>query len=185
MKKSLILTSIAAALTFTVIDNQFNGDYISAESFKVEMTIVKMIPLPTKMSYQTNQKITLNKREQDCLVRNIYFESGIESLEGKIAVAQVTFNRLNTGRWGNDVCKVVHAKSQFSWTKDKKKLSENPKGKLWEESLIAMNQYLNGTRIANLTNSTHYHADWIDTPLWAQVKTPVNRIGQHVFYALK
>lgn len=155
------------------------------ESYSVHVYNTVQAHLPPILTYNVNEKITVTKRERECLTRNIYFESGVEPLTGKIAVAQVTFNRLRTGRWGNDVCKVVHAKSQFSWTLDKKKLSEKPTGKLWEESVLAADKFLNGARISYLDHSTHYHADWIDTPKWAQVKNPVNRIGQHVFYALK
>lgn len=153
-----------------------------AQVFPIEVPITK----PKSIGFhQTSTKIKLSKQDYDCLTKNIYFESGVESLEGKVAVAQITFNRLNDGRWGDTVCKVVYAKHQFSWTKDKNKLKEIPKGKLWEESLLAANRYLNGTRLYSLNNSTHYHADWIDTPKWALVKNPVEQIGQHIFYAMK
>lgn len=127
--------------------------------------------------------ITLSSSEFTCLARNIYFESGIEPLEGKIAVAQVTFNRLHSGRWGKTVCEVVMAKKQFSWTANKTRLSERPSGALWDSSVAAAQQYLSGTRIYNLDRSTHYHADWIDSPRWTQNVARIKQIGQHIFYA--
>ena len=40
----------------------------------------------------------------DCLTRNIYWEAASEPFEGKVAVAQVTMNRLASGRFGDSVC---------------------------------------------------------------------------------
>lgn len=127
--------------------------------------------------------ITLSKSEFACLARNIYFESGVEPMEGKIAVAQVTFNRLHSGQWGKTVCGVVMAKKQFSWTENKTRLTERPSGPLWDSSVAAAQQYLSGTRVYNLDRSTHYHADWIDRPKWTQDVARIKQIGQHIFYA--
>ena len=61
--------------------------------------------------------------EVECLAQNIYFEAAKESFEGKLAVAQVTLNRVNSGKFANNVCGVVKQKDkingvmicQFSW----------------------------------------------------------------------
>lgn len=177
IKPFLVIITLSSTLIVTTVHN---GQPV-AQSYPIEFLNVK----PKSNLHHIDAKIKLSNQDYDCLARNIYFESGVESIEGKIAVAQVTFNRLNTGRWGNTVCKVVYAKSQFSWTLDKRKLAEKPKGPLWDESLKAANKYLNGTRIVTLDNSTHYHAEWISAPKWTQVKNPVDKIGQHIFYALK
>jgi spore germination cell wall hydrolase CwlJ-like protein len=60
--------------------------------------------------------ILYNSRDLKCLAQNIFFEAGTESMLGKIAVGQVTVNRVKIGHWGETVCDVVHAKDQFSWT---------------------------------------------------------------------
>jgi spore germination cell wall hydrolase CwlJ-like protein len=171
---------IIVTLSITPSFNLSSG-YPVAQAFPIEFSNIK----PKSNYYYVSNTIKLSNHEYECLVRNIYFESGVESIEGKIAVAQVTFNRLNTGRWGNTVCKVVYAKSQFSWTKNQKKLTEKPSGKLWDQSIYAADKFLAGTRIVTLSNSTHYHADWIDVPRWAIVKDPVDRIGQHIFYTMR
>jgi spore germination cell wall hydrolase CwlJ-like protein len=53
-----------------------------------------------------------------CLAENIYYESRGESLEGQIAVAKVTLNRLDEG-YARTVCGVVKQRNpngcQFSW----------------------------------------------------------------------
>jgi spore germination cell wall hydrolase CwlJ-like protein len=38
-------------------------------------------------------------RQLDCLTRNIYWEAASEPFEGKVAVAQVTMNRVQDGRF--------------------------------------------------------------------------------------
>ena len=62
---------------------------------------------------QTNQQVKYTPQDVDCLTKNIYYEAGVEGRTGKYAVANVTVNRVNDGRWGNNVCKVVYAKKQF------------------------------------------------------------------------
>ena len=48
--------------------------------------------------------------EVQCLAENIYFEAASESFEGKLAVAQVTLNRVNSGKFAKTVCGVVKQK---------------------------------------------------------------------------
>ena len=59
--------------------------------------------------------VTSSERERqlDCLSKNIYYEAGSEPFEGKIAVAQVTLNRAESGKFPSDVCKVVYQKNVF------------------------------------------------------------------------
>lgn len=128
------------------------------------------------------EPITLSKEEIQCLKRNVFFEAGIEPYEGKLAVAQVTINRLNTGRWGQSVCSVVYARAQFSWTLWHSKRTKVPTGPLWEDSKQVVRDFLDGVRIADINNSLHYHADYIEPPNWADADRRIAQIGQHVFY---
>ena len=132
--------------------------------------------------YDSGIELTLSNEEKKCLAKNIFFEAGIEPIEGKIAVAQVTMNRLETKRWGDNVCSVVYARKQFSWTLEKKKVNEKPSGPLWKESMSALEKFIQGYRIVGLENSRHYHADYIKKPYWVKKKRTVETIGQHIFY---
>jgi spore germination cell wall hydrolase CwlJ-like protein len=130
----------------------------------------------------TNERINYTKADFHCMAKNIYHEAGVEPIEGKFAVAQVTLNRLKDGRWGKDICSVVYAKSQFSWTLYKKKRYEQPKGELWNESQQVARTVLDrGVRVPSLAQSTYYHADYV-RPLWAKSVVKIQQIGQHVFY---
>ena len=51
--------------------------------------------------------INISSKDIDCLAKNIYYEAGMESEEGKVAVAMVTINRVRDGRFGKTVCSVV------------------------------------------------------------------------------
>ena len=132
---------------------------------------------------KTSERLRYSTAEEDCLARNIYHEAGVEPTVGKYAVAQVTLNRLKDGRWGRDICSVVYSKAQFSWTLSKKKLNETPRGALWDESRTVARTVLDqGARVPSLAQSTHYHADYIERPLWAKSVAKIQQIGQHIFY---
>jgi len=55
--------------------------------------------------------INYNSKDVDCLAHNIYYEAGSEPLEGKVAVAMVTINRVRDGRFGSSICSVVDQKT--------------------------------------------------------------------------
>ena len=128
--------------------------------------------------------VAISDREKTCLIRNVFFEAGSESHEGKIAVAQVTWNRLKDGRWGSDICQVVYAARQFSWTSDPNKRTRKIGGPGWEPSEEAVEDFLNGTRVSKLERGLFFHATYV-RPNWHGFAQQVRQIGNHVFYALK
>ena len=130
----------------------------------------------------TNERLKYTSADAECLAKNIYHEAGVEPIEGKFAVAQVTLNRLKQGSWGKSICDVVYSKAQFSWTLSKKKRYEQPKGELWAESRAVARTVLDrGVRVPSLAQSTYYHADYVK-PLWAKSVVKIQQIGQHIFY---
>ena len=132
----------------------------------------------------TNERVAYTPKEANCLAKNIYHEAGVEDVRGKFAVAQVTINRLKSGRWGKSICSVVYAKSQFSWTLYTKLRNEQPKGRTWVESQRVATQVLaHGARVPSLQHSQHYHAVYIKKPVWTRAVAQIQQIGQHVFYS--
>ena len=120
-------------------------------------------------------------RPQDinCLAKNIYYEARGEPVEGQIAVAQVTLNRVRSGTFGSSICKVVYAKNQFSWTLDKrKKINSN---KEWDASKALALEVLNGKSHIPNFNALYFHTKHI-RPRWARTKTKVTIIANHIFY---
>jgi spore germination cell wall hydrolase CwlJ-like protein len=172
----LLVANILVLSRIGDIDHKLDKTEDSIEEIKQEIDVLK------EVVFDSGQRVNITQRERECLTKNIFHEAGVEPFEGKIAVAQVTFNRLNSGRWGNDICSVVYAKKQFSWTLSQKKVNENPKGKLWRDSVAAKDAFLSGLRVKNLEKSKHYHTDYIKKPYWSKEKSVAARVGQHIFY---
>jgi len=63
----------------------------------------------------------LSDKDVECLARNIFYESGGEPTEGKIAVGIVTINRAQDPRFGKSVCEVVKARTVVVKTREVKK----------------------------------------------------------------
>jgi spore germination cell wall hydrolase CwlJ-like protein len=143
------------------------------------------------LGYFMRSVYTEKARIQDlaCLAFNVYFEARGEPVAGQYAVAEVTMNRVASGRYPDTICGVVHQKnwdplrkryvSAFSWTE----LDERPSRedetfrRAWE---VAEAVY-DGRHTPMLGGATHYHAVYIK-PSWARGNKPVARIGKHVFY---
>jgi spore germination cell wall hydrolase CwlJ-like protein len=131
---------------------------------------------------QTDQRLNYTKIDYECLAKNIYHEAGVESPEGMFAVAQVTLNRLRSGRWGKSICSVVYSPAQFSWTLNHKLRNEQPRGPLWEQSRKVAKAVLeDGYRVPPLENAILYHADYVK-PYWASSVKKIQQVGQHIFY---
>lgn len=193
MRRIIVETSFVSAILVTAygiinIPNAVREIRAEAQAFVVELQQVRGEQLPQLTAkvalYKDTQRLSFTPKEMDCLAKNIYHEAGIEDRAGKIAVAQITYNRLKDGRWGNDICKVVYARAQFSWTLDKRKVNAKLAGELWEASRQAAVDFVNGKRVDRLGNSLHYHATYVN-PKWASVDRQVHQVGQHIFYALK
>lgn len=125
-------------------------------------------------------EISYSEQDLECLARNIYYEAGTENTLGKVAVGNVTINRLKTKYWGNTICKVVYSPAQFSWTLNSHLPAPDPVK--WVESLQIATNVLHGARIDGLGHSLFYHAVYIPTPNWADSNQVAGQIGQHVFY---
>jgi spore germination cell wall hydrolase CwlJ-like protein len=130
-------------------------------------------------------------KELDCLARNIYKEAGYEPLEGRIAVAQVTLNRVEHREFPNTVCGVVYEKTrnrhtgkftvcQFSWYCDPVHRNRPVHQTTFEQSYeVAKQVLMDGVRLPGLENAIFYHATYID-PKWNYPR--ITTIGQHIFY---
>jgi hypothetical protein len=130
----------------------------------------------------------MRQTQLDCLARNIYHEAGYEPFEGKVAVAQVTINRTESGEFPSDICKVVYQKNviyekvlcQFSWYCDSASLKKPMNGPVYTESMeVAKKVLLEGFRLPSVKDALYFHGDYIN-PGWKKEK--VAKIGRHIFY---
>ena len=130
-------------------------------------------------------KKALADKQVRCLAENVYYESRGESLQGQVAVAKVTLNRLDEG-YAKTVCGVVKQGCQFSWVCNG--VSGQPTGFLWNQAVgVALVTLNEADKVEDPTNgATHFHATYIDwKPAWKRVKDSVSQIGNHVFYRVK
>lgn len=116
----------------------------------------------------------------ECLAKNIYHEARGEPLEGQIAVAQVTVNRVQSGEFQSSICKAVYADKQFSWTIGKPKTVKDRKA--WEASVAIATAVL--TKSIHLPDfkALYFHTKQVK-PRWNRTKRIVAVIGNHIFYA--
>ena len=111
-------------INFTKISLLLLGFFV-AMIMLVSVTNAKLDQLRSSKAAQDNVELTMSERTKqlECLTKNIYWEAAGEPFEGKVAVAQVTLNRVDDGRFGKGVCGVVYQKNiiyekvicQFSW----------------------------------------------------------------------
>lgn len=135
--------------------------------------------------YMTAEEV---EKSLSCLALNVYREAGNEPFEGKVAVAQVTLNRVNSNKFPRDVCDVVYQKSrftervvcQFSWYCDSKHRNRPVNQEAYDESYrVAKMVFLEDFRLESIENALYYHADYVN-PNWKLKR--VTKIGTHIFY---
>ncbi|WP_343550722.1 cell wall hydrolase [Pantoea sp.] len=117
-----------------------------------------------------------------CLAMNIYHEARGEPVKGQIAVGTVTMNRAN---WDvKEICPVVYAPKQFSWTSLKKNPhSYPPKGdKSWQRARQLAKKIVEGELQDVTKGATYFHTHSVK-PVWRHTFQRTVVIGNHVFYA--
>ena len=148
-------------------------------------------------------RVKFTPADAECLAKNIYFEAGVESTAGKLAVANVTINRAIDSKYPNTICGVVHEgihyynankdeyfpvrdRCQFSWYCDGL-LDEPREGRTWESAQelaerVLVNHY--DKALIDITDgATHYHANWMEEyPTWSKRKKVMASIDRHIFY---
>ena len=157
------------------------------------VTTTKFQSLREKSGMYSQDVVSIKTRERqlDCLAINIYREAGYEPFEGKVAVAQVTMNRVASGKFGTDVCGVVYQKNvvmervvcQFSWACDSAAKTRPINKEAYNESYeVAKKVLLENFRLDVLKDALFYHATYVN-PKWNLEK--IGKIGQHIFYKQK
>lgn len=191
-KKYFKFLSILTVLSYSVYGiNSYAENAIEREAREHSLSVVEVIQgikedveSETKQNNET-QKIQLtDNRELKCLADNIYFEAGNQSTHGKMAVAAVTINRVNSPKFPRSVCSVVYQRTkrvcQFSWVCEGKKRIRSAQ-QYAESKKVAEKVLLSGINHGILDNNVlFYHADYVN-PRWNLRR--VIKIGDHIFYA--
>ena len=184
---SRINQDLLASVTTTVL--KFLGFFMIAYAL-VSVTNTKFENLRESNEVYSQGFVSAADRTKqlDCLARNIYHEAATEPFEGKVAVAQVTMNRVESGRFGSGVCGVVFKKDnilgnivcQFSWACSNVSKAKPIYAGLYKESEeVAKKVLLENFRLSTMKDAMYYHADYIN-PKWGKPK--IGQIGHHIFY---
>jgi spore germination cell wall hydrolase CwlJ-like protein len=140
---------------------------------------------PAESSQITSE---VRQRQLACLAKNIYYEAGNQPFEGKVAVAQVTINRTESGQYPSDICRTIYQKNivyekvlcQFSWVCDRTVTMRAVNNANFKESEeVAKKVLLEGFRLPGLKEAMYFHGDYIN-PGWKREK--IAKIGNHIFY---
>jgi spore germination cell wall hydrolase CwlJ-like protein len=154
------------------------------------VTQYKMDSLRNKETGPEHMSAAEVEKNLNCLALNIYREAGNEPFEGKVAVAQVTLNRSESGHFPKEICAVVYQKGrnpftdkivcQFSWYCDVKHRNRPVDDKTYEESYrVAKMVFVENFRLESVKDALFYHADYVN-PRWN--KKRIVKIGTHIFY---
>ncbi len=135
-------------------------------------------PLPASVYAQDQQK---------CLAEGIYFEARGEPETGQAAVAQVILNRVRNPAYPGTICGVVYQNEdqryhcQFSFACDGRAEIVTSHSAWKTAQRIALDVTDGKTWIAEVGDSTHYHANYV-SPRWGRRMIKVDKIGAHIFY---
>ena len=129
-------------------------------------------------------------RQMRCLAEAIYFEARSEPEAGQAAVAQVVLNRVRSGIFPTNVCAVVYQDRnrpfacQFSFACEGKSLRiEEPAA--WATATRIAQAVVSGANYnPKVAEALNYHASYV-YPFWAPSLRRVDRIGAHIFYAMR
>ncbi|MGB7976026.1 MAG: cell wall hydrolase [Roseiarcus sp.] len=129
-------------------------------------------------------------RQMRCLAEAIYFESRSEPEDGQAAVAQVVLNRVRSGIYPTTVCGVVYQDRnrpfacQFTFACEGKSLRVEEPGPWAVATRIARDVVSGANYNPKVGVAVNYHANYV-APFWVGYLKKVDRIGAHIFYAMR
>ncbi|MFD0859636.1 cell wall hydrolase [Roseovarius aquimarinus] len=132
------------------------------------------------------QKPVKGDAEWRCLSEALYFEARGETVKGQFAVAEVILNRVDSPRYPNTICGVIHQGTgqkyacQFTYTCDgHAEIIAEPRA--FERVGKIASIMKNGAKRPLTKGATHYHTHAV-SPRWSRVFPRTAEIGYHYFY---
>ena len=123
-------------------------------------------------------------KQWSCLAQAIYFEARGETILGQVAVGEVILNRVESVKYPQTICAVVHQSRngvcQFSYMCDGKpeKVAELA---AYDVAAKIARALLDGAPRTLTQGATYFHAKYA-SPRWAKVFNHTADIGLHAFY---
>lgn len=201
MKKLFTLLTLAASLLFATPAFAYTvkpGDTMSKIAREHHITLQELADENPQISnlnliypgqeISTNKKIksialktvepvnvNLSNEEIDLLARLVRAEAQTESSEGKIAVACVVLNRVESPQFPNSIKEVIYAPGQFQPVQNGE--INKPAD---EESIQAVKAALSNQRQL-VQGALFFYNPAIATSRWLDSRSTTHVIGQHVF----
>ena len=122
-----------------------------------------------------------DKKEIDCLARNIYYEARGEPEIEQMATSQVVLNRVNDKNFPDSICAVVYQPYQFSWTSKPYRITDWKSYNLARR--IAKEMYYGNISFEYIGNANHYHRKDI-SPNWSSKGKDKKYLISHVYMEL-
>ena len=119
-------------------------------------------------------------KEIDCIAKNIYFESRGEGIKGMTAIAHVTKNRVNSGKFPDSYCKVVYQSNQFSWVSKRPKVDKTDEAWQTAKNLARVIYYVDLPQ--DPTYGALYFHSGKDKLYWTKKFKKTTKIKGHTFY---
>ena len=150
--------------------------YIGQEIHITTKTVKKITPPePKQEEKHISTKTSFSEAEIDLLARIVRAEAQTEPFEGKVAVAGVVLNRVESPKFPNTIKNVIYQKGQFQPVANGE--INKPADK---ESIKAVHEAINNRkRIAK--DSLFFYNPAIATSRWLDTRKTTVVIGRHVF----
>lgn len=173
------------------IESKNNKTVSSIEEIKTDIN--------KKIVTVVNELPEVDDHQLQCLALNIYHEARGESVNGKLAVAHVTVNRVHSKKFPNTVCEVVtqarysnwwketHGRNvplrnqcSFSWYCDGKS-DQVYNQQAWQSSLSIARSVLMKHTQDPTNGATYYYNPTLADPYWKDHFQQVASVDNHVF----
>ncbi len=161
---------------------------LKALSTSKQEALFKSIDTDVTYSRQwlANNSVASGGPQWRCLAEALYFEARGESVKGQFAVAEVIMNRVDSARYPNTVCGVIHQgtgrkfQCQFTYTCDGHKEVISEPAAFKQVGRVA-HLMVNGGKRPLTKGATHYHTRAV-SPKWSKTFPRTTTIGVHHFY---
>ncbi|NDB62226.1 cell wall hydrolase, partial [bacterium] len=111
-----------------------------------------------------------------CYATAVYHEVNTRTLEEKVGVINVIRNRVNSGRWGSDVCSVVYAHGQFIGVTDERHPEVDERSYL-ETKLLVLDTVVFNKYTNPVGKALYFHDDSIQSMghVWGKKMVKIGR----------
>jgi len=160
------------------------------------MKSVLAIALSLAISSASAQELPLDlSPELECLTVALYHETRGSTFDGMLSVATVIMNRVNSKKYPNTICEVVHQPHQFSYVGHGKPetyldildaAKKNPRiydTEYLEHSINIAHQAFSEIDLPFGKDVLYYHTEDV-SPYWNKELSMVKTIDNHIFWSL-